>query len=67
MISKYYCISFLICSLNFMFAQQLPEEVTLEQAVAFGEKIIVIFRKLTLKLEKLTRINGAQLLLVCHK
>ena len=38
MISKYYCISFLICSFNFSFAQQLPEEVTLEQAIAFGEK-----------------------------
>ena len=38
MISKYYCISFIICSLNFTFAQQLPEQVTLEQAIAFGEK-----------------------------
>ena len=39
MISKYYCISFIVCSLNFTFAQQLPEQVTLEQAIAFGDRL----------------------------
>ena len=52
MISKYYCISFIICSLNFTFAQQLPEQVTLEQAIAFGEKNNRNIQKANLEIRK---------------
>ena len=52
MISKYYCFSFIICSLNFTFAQQLPEQVTLEQAIAFGEKNNRNIQKANLEIRK---------------
>ena len=52
MISKYYCISFIVCSLNFTFAQQLPEQVTLEQAIAFGEKNNRNIQKANLEIRK---------------